>query len=248
MKYQKEYTIQVKEIIKEAGSNLKKMYYGSLDINEKSPKDYITNADIKINNFLIEKLTAIYEIDIYSEEKSESKIKSQQWIIDPVDGTSNFILGIPHFAISIAYKEDSKIIAGFVYNPMTDELFWTDPWNSAYLNEDIIKVSSRTAMKEMYGLFGFSANIKNINKYYQDWTELFTNCKKALGVLSPSLSICCVAKGKADYFIDFGCSIEGHVAASEILRKSGGQLYNYDGETYDISTTGIVATNNNSFF
>lgn len=103
MKYQTETTDKVTETIKQAGIILKDLYYKSVEIEEKSPKDYVTSADITIDNFLKEQLPKIIPgLGIYSEEQNSTSIQENQWVIDPIDGTTNFILGIPHFAISIA--------------------------------------------------------------------------------------------------------------------------------------------------
>lgn len=249
MKYHNECTDQVIELLKKSGEKLKGLYYSSITITEKQPKDYVTSADLLIDDFLKQNLPAIIDgVPIYSEENSTNTYSDNQWIVDPLDGTTNFILGIPHFAISVAYREGGDIIAGFVYNPVSCEMYWTDPWNCAYLNNLEIHVSNRTEKTQMYGLFGFSANYHNISRYHDEWNELFSNSKKAIGILSPSLSICSVAKGKADYFIDFGCSIEGKLAAAEILRKAGGTVYDYNKEQYSIDSVGIIATNRGSIF
>ncbi|MEW5815043.1 MAG: inositol monophosphatase, partial [Spirochaetota bacterium] len=234
MKYTKDTTEIVKNIIFNAGIQLNRLYYSTVTVEEKTLKDYVTSADIEIDTYLKLELSKIdNRITTYSEEQNKNELLKNQWIIDPMDGTTNFILGIPHFSISIAYIENSDPVAAFVYNSMTHELFWTDPWNDAMLNGDMIKVSQRRKIEEMYGLFGFSANIKNIKRYYEEWTEVFSQSKKSIGILSPSLSICAVARGKADFFIDFGCSTEGQVAGSLILKKAGGRLWNYNKSKYN---------------
>lgn len=249
MKYKKEYTLQIKRLLLDVGKEVCELYNTSIRLTEKSPKDYVTSADIIVDDLLKKGLMEICSnVLVYSEEQNTIELSGTQWVIDPIDGTANFILGIPHFAISIAFIEDNTTLAGFVYNPLINELYWTDPWNNSFLNENEIWVSKRNNINEMYGLFGFSANYKNITRYYNEWNELFVNAKKCVGILSPSLSICSVARGKSDFFIDFGCSSEGKIAAAEILRKAGGKLFNYDKSTYSIKTTGILAVNEGKIF
>jgi myo-inositol-1(or 4)-monophosphatase len=244
LEYKRQTTIKIKNIIFNGGILLNKLYYSSPTIGEKYPKDYVTSADIEIDNYLkSEPMKLDGAISIYSEEQNENQLAENQWIIDPIDGTTNFILGIPHFAISIAYIHANEPIAAFVYNSLTDELYWTDPWSGAMLNESKINVSSRKNIDEAYGLFGFSANFKNIARYYEEWPEVFARSKKSLGILSPSLSICAVAKGKSDFFIDFGCSVEGQVAGALILKKAGGNMWNYNKSEYEHRSIGIIATN-----
>lgn len=125
---------------------------------------------------------------------------------------------------------------------MTQDLFYADS-SGVYLNDNPIKVSSRESIKDAYIIFGFSVNKNNIDKYEEDFPEAFKNSKKGLPLLSPSLNLCLVAQGKADSFVDFGCSFEGQVAGAFILKKAGGKLYNYDGSLFNYKETGIVALN-----
>jgi fructose-1,6-bisphosphatase/inositol monophosphatase family enzyme len=94
-------------------------------------------------------------------------------------------------------------------------------------------------------VFGYSANYKNIEKYYEKWHVIFDTCKKGIGFLSPALNICNVARGRIDCFIDFGSSMEGHAAGALILKNAGGIIYNYDLTEWDHTTNGIIAINNN---
>jgi myo-inositol-1(or 4)-monophosphatase len=244
MKFDQTSSNMIKSIIMEAGSNLRKLYNQVIEVTEKDPKDFVTSADIEINEYIIQRIKEFDDkSNIYSEEDENRQFKRNQWIIDPIDGTANFILGIPHFSISITYIKNYEPIAAYIYNPMTQELFWTEPHYSAMLNDNEIRVSQRHAIENQYGLIGFSANMNNINKYVRDYPDYFNETRKSIGILSPSLSICAVARGKADYFIDFGCSPEGKVGGALILQKAGGRIYNYDKTEYDYKSVGIFATN-----
>lgn len=236
----------VKEIILEAGEVLKDRYYSSFKFSNKEKFDLVSEADVEIEKIVINKLKKIYpKASFFSEEAGEIAGDSElRWILDPIDGTANFIFGIPYFCISLSLEQKGKIIESYIYNPISKELFHSiESDKKSFLNENEIHVSNTNKIENALVAFGFSANFKNINKYYKDWTRLFNNCKKGLGVLSPALNICNVARGRIDCFIDFGSSMEGHAGASLILKNARGMNLNYDLTSWDYKTKGIIATN-----
>jgi fructose-1,6-bisphosphatase/inositol monophosphatase family enzyme len=98
-------------------------------------------------------------------------------------------------------------------------------------------------IKDALVSFGFSANMKAINGYYEKWKYLFDNCKKGIPWICPALSICNVARGRIEAFIDKGCSFEGQAAASLILKNAGGKMINYDWSAYEVTSKGGIFTN-----
>ena len=117
-----------------------------LQVSSKGPGDFVSSADKRTENILIDELLKAYpNFGILSEETGEinKKNKSNRWIIDPIDGTSNFLNGIPQFAISIGYEEDSKIKSGLIYDPIKNELFFAESGSGAYLNNSRIRVSKK---------------------------------------------------------------------------------------------------------
>ena len=116
-----------------------------LQVSKKGPSDFVTNADLKTEKIIIEELKkAKPNYSILSEEKGvEINKDSKTWVIDPIDGTINFLHGIPHFAISIALKDNEEIIAGLIYDPIKDELFYAEKDNGAFFNNQRIRVSKK---------------------------------------------------------------------------------------------------------
>ena len=117
-----------------------------LQVSKKGPTDFVTNADIKTEKIIIEELKkARPNYSIISEENGLEINKDEDnfWIIDPIDGTINFLHGIPHFAISIALMTQNKIVSGIIYDPIKDELFYADKNNGAFLNNQRIRVSKK---------------------------------------------------------------------------------------------------------
>ena len=116
-----------------------------LQVSNKGPFDFVTNADLKAEKIIIEELKkAKPNYSILSEEKGlEINKDSKTWVIDPIDGTINFLHGIPHFAISIALKDNNDIISGIIYDPIKDEMFYAEKNNGAFFNNQRIRVSKK---------------------------------------------------------------------------------------------------------
>ena len=117
-----------------------------LQVSKKGPIDFVTNADIKAEKIIIEELEkARPNYSIISEENGIKKNKDQNntWIIDPIDGTVNFLHGIPHFAISIGLRSENEIISGLIFDPIKDELFYAEKNNGAFFNNQRIRVSKK---------------------------------------------------------------------------------------------------------
>ena len=120
-----------------------------LQVSVKGPSDFVTNTDKKVEKILIEELNKSKKnYSILSEEigKIENSDKDNLWIIDPIDGTTNFLHGIPHFAISIALMNKNEIISGLIYDPIKNEMFYAEKENGAYLNNRRIRVSNKKLM------------------------------------------------------------------------------------------------------
>ena len=124
-----------------------------LQVSKKGPADFVTNADFKAERIIIEELKkARPNFSIISEENGieENKDKNNTWIIDPIDGTINFLHGIPHFAISIALKSNNEIVSGLIFDPIKDEMFYAEKNNGAYFNNHRIRVSKKMRLKIVY--------------------------------------------------------------------------------------------------
>lgn len=237
----------MKEIILHAAEIAKKAYYTTSTnaISNKAPGDLVCETDVQIEEFIKKELSQIYpQASFYGEEGGYSKEQAEHhFIIDPIDGTANYILGIPHFSISVAEIKDNRITNAIIYNPITSECFSANA-KGAFLNGDPIHTSDRSRIEDTFVLFGFSANKKGMKHYLKEWKDLMKSCRKALPMMSPSLNICAVACGKSDLFIDNGSSLEGMAAASYILKQAGGVMTKYDGSHFFLDKRkGIIAGN-----
>ena len=186
----------------------------NLQVSKKGPKDFVTNSDIKVEKIIIEELKkARPKYSIISEENGfeENHDKNNTWIIDPIDGTVNFLHGIPHFAISIALKSNNEIVAGLIFDPIKDELFFAEKNNGAFFNNHRIRVSKKRDINDC--LFATGGKIKN---------EPDLSFRKSG---SAALDMAYVASGRYDGYFQKGLNL-WDIAAGIILIKEAGGLIN----------------------
>ena len=202
-----------------------------LQVSNKGPFDFVTNADLKAEKIIIEELKkAKPNYSILSEEKGwENNKDSKTWIIDPIDGTINFLHGIPHFAISIALKDNNEIIAGIIYDPIKDEMFYAEKNNGAFFNNQRIRVSKKNNISECLFVTG-----GKIDTNYD-----FSFRKSG----SAALDLAYVAAGRYDGYFQKKLNIWDIAAGIIILKEAGGIINQFDiSNTKDIN---IIATNSN---
>ncbi len=184
-----------------------------LQVSIKGPSDFVTNSDYKVEKIIIsELLKSKKKYYLISEEsgKIENKNKNGCWIIDPIDGTTNFLNGIPHFAISIALKIKNEIVSGVIYDPIKDEMFYAEKNNGAYLNNKRIRVSKKNNLDNCLFASGGKNEVKtklNIRKFG-----------------SASLDLAYVAAGRYDGFFQKNLSLWDVAAGLILIKESGGKV------------------------
>ena len=190
-----------------------------LQVSIKGPSDFVTNADIKAEKIIINELTKSRKnYSILSEESGlkENKDMDNVWIIDPIDGTNNFLHGVPHFAISIALKSNNEIVSGLIYDPIKDEMFYAEKNNGAYFNNKRIRVSKRKKMEDC--LFA-SGEIDNEN------IKQKTNAKLSIRKSgSAALDMAYVASGRYDGYFQKNLNLWDIAAGIIIVKEAGGQV------------------------
>ena len=219
----------------------------NLQVSIKGPGDFVTASDKKVEKTLIEELQkARPDYSILSEEVGEiSNDKSFKWIIDPIDGTSNFLHGIPHFAISVGLEHNDEIICGIIYDPIKDEMFTAEKGNGSYLNNQRIRVSSRSKLKDcMLFTGGPKKQSKDrelaLKEYYNFSTKVLTPIRK-LG--SASLDIAYVAAGRCDGFWQRNLNYWDIAAGIILVKESGGFVTDFYGENKYLENKTILVTN-----
>ena len=202
-----------------------------LQVSKKGPSDFVTNSDIKTEKIIIDELKkAKPNYSILSEEKGieNNKDKNNTWIIDPIDGTINYLHGIPHFAISIALKSYDQIIAGLIYDPIKDEMFYAEKNNGAYFNNQRIKVSKKNKIEDCLFVAGSKINYDN--------ELLIRNSGCA------ALDMAYVASGRYDGYFQKNINLWDIAAGIIIVEEAGGILNEIN--LSNINDLKIIASNN----
>ena len=184
-----------------------------LQVSKKGPLDFVTNADLKTEKIIIEELNkGRPDYSIISEENGIKKNKDNKntWVIDPIDGTVNFLHGIPHFSTSIALKHENEIISGLIFDPIKDEMFYAEKNNGAYLNNKRIRVSKKNNINEC--LFATSGSIDK---------ELKLSYRKSG---SAALDLAYIACGRYDGYFQKNLQLWDIAAGLVIVKEAGGIL------------------------
>ena len=188
----------------------------NLQVSKKGPQDFVTNADIKAEKIIIEELKkARPNYSVISEENGVEKNKDESnfWIIDPIDGTTNFLHGVPHFAISIALQSNNEIVAGLIFDPIKNELFYAEKNNGAYFNNQRIRVSKKRDINEC--LFAVGKG-----KYNPDLI-----CRRSG---SAALDMAYVASGRFDGYFQNNLNLWDIAAGIIIVKEAGGIINEID--------------------
>ena len=219
----------------------------NLQVSLKGPGDFVTNCDKKVEKILIDELLkARPSYSILSEEIGEiNNDDSFKWIIDPIDGTSNFLHGVPHFAISVGLEHNKEIICGIIYDPIKDEMFTAEKGNGSYLNNQRMRVSSRSKLEDcMIFTGGPKRDAKNrelaLKEYYKFSIKVLTPIRK-LG--SASLDMAYVAAGRCDGFLQRNLNYWDVAAGIILVKEAGGFVTDFNGENEYIQNKTILATN-----
>ena len=188
-----------------------------LQVSKKGPSDFVTNSDLKVEKIIIEELKkAKPNYSIISEEKGveNNKDKNNTWILDPVDGTINFLHGIPHFAISIALKSEDEIISGLIFDPIKNEIFYAEKNNGAFFNNQRIRVSKKNKIDDC--LFATGGRIENkLDLQYRK-----SGCA--------ALDMAYVASGRYDGYFQNNLNLWDIAAGIVLIKEAGGIMNKID--------------------
>ena len=219
----------------------------NLQVSLKGPGNFVTASDIKVEKILVEELQkARPTYSILSEEIGEiNNDESFKWIIDPIDGTSNFLHGIPHFAISIGLEHDKEIICGIIYDPIKDEMFTAEKGNGAYVNNKRMRVSSRSKLKDcLIFTGGPRQNPKDKELFFVEYKNFSSIVKTPIRKMgSASLDIAYVAAGRCDGFWQRNLNYWDYAAGIILVKESGGFVTDFNGENRYIENETILVTN-----
>ncbi len=220
-----------------------------LQVSQKGPGDFVTASDKKVEKIIIEELQfARPDHGILSEEIGEVKGKNEfRWIIDPIDGTSNFLHGIPHFCISIALEKEKEIISGLVFDPIKNELFFSEKKKGAFLNNQKIRTSGQSKLNGSLFLTGgpkATSKIKEkiLNEYVAISKKTNVPIRKSG---SAALDMAFVASGRCEAYWQRDINYWDIAAGIILVKESGGFVNDLSGGNDYLSKKEILATNSN---
>ncbi len=183
----------------------------NLQVSRKGPRDFVTKTDKQVENILIEELIKSKKNYSFITEETGSiynKDKDNIWIIDPIDGTTNFLHGIPHFAICIALKSKSEIVSGLIFDPIKDEMFYAEKDKGAFLNNQRLRVSNKNSLDDCL----FSSNHEGVK-----FSNLNMRCSGCA-----ALDLAYVASGRLDGFFHNKINLWDVAAGSLMVKEAGG--------------------------
>ena len=218
----------------------------NLQISRKGPADFVSSADLKAEKTLFEELSkARPGYGFVMEERGvvEGTDKSHRWLVDPLDGTTNFLHGIPHFAVSIGLEREGVLVAGVVYNVVRDELFWAEKGAGAYLNDRRLRVDARNDLRDALIATGAPFHGKPGHDVFL--REVERVIAKTAGMRrwgAASLDLAYVAAGRFDAFWERNLSAWDIAAGAVLVREAGGVVTEPDGG--DFMKTGAVLASN----
>ena len=219
-----------------------------LQVSLKGPGDFVTTSDKKVEEILIDELSkARPDYQILSEESGaiEKKESEFKWIIDPIDGTFNFLHGVPHFCISVALEKNKEIIAGIIYDPIKDELFAAEKGEGSYLNNYRMRVSGRNKLENSLIFTGFPKfNSPEKEKTFKEFGMIneITLCPiRILG--SAALDMAYVAAGRCDGYWQRNLHYWDYAAGIILVKEAGGFVTDFEGGENFIANRAILATN-----
>ena len=222
----------------------------NLQVSSKGPGDFVTSADKRTEKIIIEELQKAHpEYGIISEESGiiNKANTNNRWIIDPIDGTTNFLNGIPQFAISIGYEEENEIKCGVIFDPIKNEMFFAEKGNGAYLNNSRIRVSNKKKLKDALLVTGGPKQSSKIKK--EIFSEFIKASNSSLSSVrkfgSAALDVAYVACGRFDGYWQRELNYWDIAAGIIILKEAGGFIDFFEPDNEAPLKKNILASNSN---
>ena len=221
----------------------------NLQVSTKGPGDFVTSADKRTEKILIEELQKAHpEYGIITEETGiiNKSNTEKRWIIDPIDGTMNFLNGVPQFAISIGYEDKGEITCGLIFNPITNEMFIAEKGSGAYLNNSRIRVSNKKKVKDALLVTGGpkgNSKIKDI--IFSEYIKVSKNVSNVRKFGSAALDMAYVACGRFDGYWQRELNYWDIAAGIIILKEAGGFLNFFEEDINKPLKKNIIASNSN---
>ncbi len=248
----RQFLVTALEAAEKGGAYLLNAFKGEVELKIESKEnrnDYVTQVDLESEKMIMEHIRVAHPDHTFlAEESGESEKRAEyRWIIDPLDGTTNFIHGLPIWAVSIALQKNDDVIAGVVYAPCLGEVTCAAAGSGAFQNGKKIKVSEETDFARALLLTGFPFKAqKHIDIYMETFKELFARCSGMRRAGSAAIDLSWVASGKADGFWELSLGPWDIAAGTLLVREAGGIVTDIHGDDKNFMKTGNIVAGNPS--
>jgi myo-inositol-1(or 4)-monophosphatase len=234
------------QMARDAGRILVERQGRSLQVSNKGDINLVTEADLAAEKLIIERINSYYPRHaILAEESgaSSSQPAEWKWIIDPLDGTTNYAHGYPCFCVSIAAERDGKIEIGVIYDPVADELFAAERGQGATLNDRTIRVSEIDELNRAMLCTGFPYDVRERPDFARHFSAFTMQAQAVRRDGSAALDLAYLACGRFDGFWEDGLNPWDIAAGVLLIEEAGGQISDFEGRTLDIYTAKVLASN-----
>ncbi len=237
------------ETAREAGQILLEKFGRKINISLKGDINLVTEADLASEKLIIERIRSYYpKHSILAEESGESSAvvdgdKRWKWIVDPLDGTTNYAHGYPCFAVTLALEHDGEIVVGVTFDPTRNEMFSAEKGSGAHLNNRQIRVSETEKLADSLVVTGFPYNFKGKEDFAKHLNEFLIRSRGVRRDGSAAIDMAYVACGRFDGFWEEGLNPWDVAAGKLLIEEAGGKLSYYDGSPFSIYTPPICGSN-----
>ena len=230
---------------KEAGKAIMKYYGNPGKLGYKNPRSIVTKCDLLSEKKIIEIISKKYPNHNFLTEESGLMKKNSEytWIIDPIDGTTNFISKIPEFAVSIGLAKNEDVFMGAVYNPCTNDMYFAEKGKGSFLNGRSLKVSNKKALIEAIATFSLPSNIKVSRKTLGILSRNFGIFRGVRNFGSAALNLCYIAEARMDLYFTLGIKAWDAAAAKLVVEEAGGKITSISNKKWELNDKTLVASN-----
>lgn len=229
---------------KEAGKVLQRHFKNKTKISFKRDLSLVTDIDVEAEKVIIALIKKHFPSHgILAEEKGGKVMKEYTWVIDPLDGTTNYTVGMPLFAVSIALLYQRKPVLGIIFNPISRELYFAEIGKGAYLNGKRMKIGRQTALSRAVIAFGRGREKQDFTMFQNVFRNVGQRCRTQRAFGAATLQMSYVASGRLDGFISAGSKPWDYAAGVLMAKEAGGEVTDFKGKAWHIYTKNIVAAN-----
>jgi len=230
---------------KEAGKVILKNYDNIGELKFKAPRSIVTKVDLMADKVIIKTIKQRFpDHNFITEETGVIKKNSEYtWIVDPIDGTTNFVSKIPNFAVSIALAKNNEVLMGVVYNPCTNEMFFAEKGKGSYLNDKRLKVSKKNKLKDSMLGFSTPSEIVAARNILSILSKNYGTFRGLRNTGSAAINLCYIAAMKTDLYFTLDINSWDAAAAVLIVEEAGGKVTNSKGKKWSINDRKIIASN-----